>query len=105
MKMPWRRFLLLDGLGIVLIVPLLTLLGYHSQAFIDDVIGNVQRVERGLLFGILGGAAVVAIWFWLWRRRQRSARRRATGEAFVQPSRPVAHETEDDPAPPAKGPG
>lgn len=89
MKMPWRRFLLLDGLGIALIVPLLTWLGYTSQGLIDDMIENVQRVERGLLWAVIGAAVAIAAWVWIWRRRKRRQRRRGVGEAYVQPSLPV----------------
>jgi len=89
MKMPWRRFLLLDGLGIALIVPLLTWLGYHSASFIDDMIANVKRVERGILWAIVGGVLVLGLWFWLWRRRRSLRRERRLGETFVQPQRPV----------------
>lgn len=89
MKMSWRRFLFLDGLGIVLIVPLLTWLGFHSASFIEGVIATVQKVERGILWGAIGGGLLLAIWLWLWRRRRRLARQRRPTETFVQPQRPV----------------
>lgn len=90
MKMPWRRFLLLDGIGIAVIVPALILLGYHGASFIENMIATVQKVERGLLWGAIGAGALAAVWWWLWRRSQ--VRRRAAGlpkEAYVQPRRPV----------------
>jgi membrane protein DedA with SNARE-associated domain len=88
MKMPLQRFLLLDTLGIAMSVPLLTWLGYHSVAVIDQVIANVQKVERGILWATLGGGAVVALVFWLRRRRQQRLQRmlRPT-EAIVHPQR------------------
>jgi len=98
MKMPWRRFLVLDGLGILLIVPLLTWLGYHSQGFIDEMIENVQRVERGILWAVAGGAGALAIGLWAWRRGKRRKARRTVGEAFVQPSRPVQPPEDAEPA-------
>jgi len=89
MKMRWRRFLLLDGLGILLMVPLLVWLGLRSAGFIDEMIATVTRVERGILWGTIGGSAVLVLWFWLWRRR-RSRRLARPAEAFVQPQRPVS---------------
>jgi len=88
MKMPWRRFLVLDGLGILLIVPLLTWLGYTSAGFIDDMIANVQRVERGILWAAVGGLVVLALWAWLRRRRIVLQRQRGLGETFVHPVHP-----------------
>lgn len=90
MKMPWRRFLLLDGSGIVLMVPLLTWLGSRSAGFIDEMIETVQRVERGILWAAIGGGAVVLLWLWLWQRKRRQQRQSRPGEAFVQPQRPIA---------------
>lgn len=104
MKMPWRRFLLLDGLGIALIVPLLTWLGYHSQGFIDEVIVKVQKVERGILWAAIGGGIVVGLWFWWWRRRRFARMHRKVGETFVQPSRPVQSGEGPDGAPAAAAP-
>lgn len=89
MKMPWRRFLLLDGLGIALIVPSLTWLGYHSAGFIESVAATVKRVERGILWGSLAGAVVVGVWYWLWRRRRSLQRLGKPTETFVQPQRPI----------------
>ncbi len=90
MKMPWRRFLFYDGLGIVLIVPTLTWLGYHSASYIERMVATVQRVERGLLWGSIGGLVVVALWIWLWRRRRRQAQQKAPRDTFVEPQQPIA---------------
>jgi membrane protein DedA with SNARE-associated domain len=90
MKMSWGRFLLLDGAGILLIVPLLTWLGSHSAGVIDEVIAVVQRVERGILWTAVGGGAVLVLWVWLWRRRRRRQRAATPTDTFVQPQRPVS---------------
>ncbi len=90
MKMAWRRFLFLDGLGIALMVPAMTLVGFHSAEFIDRVIAMVQRVERGLLWTVMAGGVVLVAWFWIAQYRKRKAREAARQtEAFVQPQRPV----------------
>ncbi|HEX6810003.1 MAG TPA: DedA family protein [Planctomycetota bacterium] len=92
MKMPWPRFVLLDGLGIVLIVPLLTWLGYHSAGFIEIMIATVQKLERGILWlSVTGGVLFVAS-LWFWRRRRQLRRKPQPAEAFVQPQRPVQGE-------------
>lgn len=90
MKMAWRRFLLLDGLGIALIVPLLTWLGFRSAGFIRKMAQTVQEVESGILWGALAVAVLGSLWWWLHRRRQRRLQmlRRPT-ETFVQPQVPV----------------
>lgn len=92
MKMRWRRFLLLDGLGIVLIVPTLTWLGYHSAGFIESVVATVRKLERGILWATLLGLAGVGLWYWLRRRRARRLQPRPA-ETFVQPQRPVQEPT------------
>ncbi|MCA8951592.1 MAG: VTT domain-containing protein [Planctomycetes bacterium] len=105
MKMPWRRFLLYDGMGILVVVPLLTWLGHRSQAFIDEMIVNVQKVERGIVWTAIAGTVIVVLSFWWWRRRGRRLARRGVGEAYVQPSRPVAAESDDGAATAADGQG
>jgi len=107
MKMAWRRFLLLDGLGIALIVPLLTWLGFRSAGFIRKMAQTVQEVESGILWGALGAAVLGTLWWWLYRRRQRRLQllRRPT-ETFVQPQVPVQGRPLPpcEPAPPAPPP-
>jgi len=98
MKMPWTRFVMLDGIGIVLMVPSLTFLGYHSATFIEGLVAIVQRVERGILYGILGGSLLVAASLWFWRRRKQWRRKPQPAEAFVQPQRPVLGESAPPPA-------
>ncbi len=89
MKMRWTRFLFLDGLGIVLMVPLLTWIGFSSAGFIEEAIAWVEKVERGLLWGTVGGALVLALGLWWWRRRRQQKQRSEMTETFVQPKKPV----------------
>lgn len=96
MKMPAQRFLLLDGLGVAIIVPLMTFVGHRGAGVIDVVIERVQAVERGLVWSAIGGAVVVLGW-WLWRRRQkRRAMQKGPTEAFVEPQLPVPDEPPPD---------
>jgi membrane protein DedA with SNARE-associated domain len=89
MKMRWSRFLLLDGIGIVLMVPLLTWLGYSSAGIIEEVIQKVEKVERGLLWGTIISAVFVGISLWWWRRRRQQQNRSEMTETFIQPKKPV----------------
>ncbi len=89
MKMRWSRFLLLDGIGIVLMVPLLTWLGYSSAGIIEEVIQKVEKVERGLLWGTIISAVLVGISLWWWRRRRQQQSRSEMTETFIQPKKPV----------------
>jgi len=89
MKMPWRRFLMLDGLGIALLVPLLIWLGYSGAGFIDNVIDRVQTVERGLLWSVCGVVILGAGWLWLWRHRRQQKAVPPPAETFVEPQLPV----------------
>jgi membrane protein DedA with SNARE-associated domain len=92
MKMRWRRFLMLDGLGIVIIVPLMVWLGHRGAGVIDDVIARVKQVERGLLWSSIGVLLLASAW-WLLRRRARRAARPVPVETFVEPRLPVVDET------------
>ena len=94
MKMRWSRFLLLDGLGIILIAPLLTWLGFSSAGFIEDMIERIEKVERGLLWGVIGGTLLLAAGLWLQRRRRQQKRRGQMTEEFVQPQKRIS-EAED----------
>jgi membrane protein DedA with SNARE-associated domain len=99
MKMPWQRFLFLDALGIAMSVPLLSWLGFHSAAMIEEVIATVKKVERGILWTALGGGATVALVWWLrTRSRQRLLRLTRPTEAIVRPQR-----ANGDDAPPTAG--
>lgn len=89
MKMRWSRFLFLDGLGIVLMVPLLTWLGFSSAGFIEEMIAKVEKVERGLLWGTVATAVVLALGLWWWRRRRQQQQRSEMTETFVQPQKPI----------------
>lgn len=89
MKMRWTRFLILDGLGIVLIVPLMTWLGYSSAGVIEEVFQTVQKVERGLLWGVTALALTLGGGIWWWRRRRARKQQLALTETFVQPREPV----------------
>lgn len=100
MKMPLRRFLLLDGLGIALIVPLLVWVGDRCADFFDETWQRVQRIERGLLWAAVSGVVLAALWLW-WRQLQRRRRGRAPvpAETFVEPRVEVRSQEDGGPMP------
>ena len=89
MKMRWRRFLLLDGLGILILVPLMVWLGYGGAGVIDDVIARVQAIEKGILWLMLAGLVLSGLWYGLWRRQQRRRTHRRPAETYIEPRLPV----------------
>lgn len=95
-KMPWRRFLLLDGLGIVVLVPPLVLLGSSAGEYIEQAVAWVRRIETGILIGAGLGAATLGLWYWL---RLRGRHKLALGEpsdTYVKPSiEPVERPADD----------
>ena len=103
-KMPWWRFIILDLCGIALIVPPLVYVGYRFGGTIQDAISQVQELERGILYTVLGAGALVGSWFWLrWHRRQRLLVG-TQKESYVEPSKPVVPAKDgatEDPAPEA----
>jgi membrane protein DedA with SNARE-associated domain len=116
MKMRWLRFLTLDGMGIVVIVPILVYAGWSGGEVINKIVEWVRRVERGILWTSLAAAAVIAGWYWLFRRRRLQARPAPPTEAFVEPTvtpppdeaapvpPAIAPAAEAEPAPPATAP-
>ena len=64
-KMPWRRFLLLDALGIIVLVPPLVLIGYSAGEYIEQAVALVRGIETGILIALGLGAATLGLWYWL----------------------------------------
>jgi membrane protein DedA with SNARE-associated domain len=87
MRMPYRRFITLDLIGIAVVVPLFIWLGYSCGNFIDEAIAGVQRAERGVLIAAGAAALLALLWFWLVSRRRRLRQATAApSETFVRPS-------------------
>ena len=89
MKMTWRRFLFLDGLGIVMLVPLLVYLPYRFGAEIEELIEGVKGAERSILWTAFGAAVIAGLWWWLRRRRARKAATLRPEDTFVEPREPI----------------
>ncbi|MCC6671954.1 MAG: DedA family protein [Planctomycetes bacterium] len=99
MKMGLVRFVLLDLLGVVLVVPLFVYIGVHFGSVIDLAIARIKQVERGILLATLAGVALALAWWW-WRRRRRRARMQRPPDTFVGPT---IEPTTVDLAPPEAG--
>ncbi|MEO0479090.1 MAG: DedA family protein [Planctomycetota bacterium] len=88
MRMSFGRFLLLDGLGVVIIAPPLIWLGNRFGSSIEDVLGQVKQIEHGLLVTLAAVGTIGGVWYWLrWQRRQKALVGAAT-DAFVGPRLP-----------------
>lgn len=96
MRMPVTRFALLDGAGILLLVPTLVYAGFHFGSVFDEVIEFVKKVERSALIASISAGIAIGIWYWLRRRR---LQRRLVGPArdtYVEPKTRVRRPPEDD---------
>ncbi|MEM7200816.1 MAG: DedA family protein [Planctomycetota bacterium] len=86
MRMSYPRFIVLDLLGICLVVPIFTYVGYRFGSIIDDAILRVQQVERGILIAVAIAAGLVLLFYWL-RRHGRGQTATPKG-TYVGPSIP-----------------
>jgi membrane protein DedA with SNARE-associated domain len=98
LKTPLLRFVLLDSLGILIVVPPMVFLGHHFGGAIDDGVRRVQAFERGALIGLGACALVVGGWWWLRERRRQRLLVGQTVETYVEPSAPVLQEPPPDTA-------
>ena len=92
MKMPLHRFMLLDGAGILLLVPPLTLAGLYFGETIDDVITWVKRAERSVLIAVTLLGAGIGTWYWARRHRKllaEAADKPSLTDSYIEPKTPV----------------
>ena len=89
MRMRWARFMLLDGSGIALGVPLFVWVGARFGHVIDEAVARVRQIEHGLVVLAVAAGAVLFIWWFLRRRSMRRALLEGPSEAFVGPSAPA----------------
>ena len=86
MKMPWQRFLLLNGLGIVVLVPPLVLVGYTGGEYIEQAIASIRRIETGFLIASGLGLTGVGVWYWLRQRRRLKLALGSPADTYVEPT-------------------
>lgn len=68
----FRRFAIVDGVGVLITVPLVLAVGYFVGAPAIDALFWVSRSARAIFWVAAGVGAVWLIW--MWRRRARNAR-------------------------------
>lgn len=86
LRMRVVRFLVLDIAGIALVCPPLVFVGYHFGDVIDSAILMVQRVERGLLWGVVAAVVVLAVGWSLRQRKKQRELIRTPAETYVGPT-------------------
>ncbi|HHI79452.1 MAG TPA: DedA family protein [Planctomycetes bacterium] len=79
------RFLMIDGLGALLVVPLLGGLGYLFGDKIDSLVHFVEKTERGIFIVVASAAVLFAGWIWFRRHRRKSLLGKEVKETFVGP--------------------
>ncbi|MDP2245192.1 DedA family protein [Pseudomonas sp.] len=65
----WRRYLLLDAIGVAIWASGLGLAAYHLGAALDTLLSDFRRYQ----LYVLGALLVIGLGFWLRRRLRRSA--------------------------------
>ena len=71
-KIPWWKFMLVDGCSIGISAPAFILAGYYGAQHFDKVVHYAKRIELGLAITL--AIALVALLLWSWRRRRRAAK-------------------------------
>lgn len=85
MRMSIPRFLLMDGLGVLISVPAFWALGHFGGEKVDVVIEWVKTLERGILILVLVGSLVaVGLYFWFRQRQKRKLLGQEVLETFVE---------------------
>lgn len=75
LHVPFKVFLLYDGLAAVLSVPAIVGAVYHFGDELDSVVRVIQRIEHSIVFVIFAVMGVVAFkWYWTHRKLKRAAR-------------------------------
>ena len=88
MKMTYRRFIILDLLGIGVVVPAVVFFGKSAGTYVDSAIDWLQAAERWILIGIIVAAVLTSLIIWLRKRRKNQASE-GPSEAYVAPSREI----------------
>jgi membrane protein DedA with SNARE-associated domain len=79
------RFLMIDGLGALVVVPLLGGMGYLFGDKIDDLVHFVEKTEKGIFIVVASGAVILAGWMWFRRSRRKMLLGKEVKETFVGP--------------------
>lgn len=79
------KFLLVDGLGVMISAPLLLWVGFHYGDKLESAIKWVETTERGLLIVGLAAAFVLGVYIWWKVKRRRRLLGTDVRETFVGP--------------------
>ncbi|MBJ6762139.1 DedA family protein [Myxococcaceae bacterium JPH2] len=95
--MPYWRFIFWDGLAALLSAPVFVWLGFHFGSELDMVISKMKEGQ----VAVLGTLAVLAVGYFLWRRRRAAIQRAEAAKATPVSTPPeMASSTKVEPSGP-----
>lgn len=75
LKMPYRRFVILDGMAALISAPLIVWITYHFFNYFDGETGKVLKVvrntEKWLLIGVMSAVLIVSVLIYRYQRKKK----------------------------------
>jgi membrane protein DedA with SNARE-associated domain len=96
LRMKLWKFVLMDGMGIVVVTNVFVFLGYRFGAQIDSLVQTIATAEKWVLVLTLGGIGAGGLVWLALRRRKRLALLREPAETYVEPSVAPATDLDGD---------
>lgn len=70
MKIPFKKFIVLDCIGGLLSVPLFVGLGYLFAEHVDSLRRDISHIQSWVIAGIILAVAIYLVWKWLRTRKE-----------------------------------
>jgi len=70
MKVPWKRFIIIDCLGGLVSVPLFVGLGYLFGSHVDELRHDMHKIHSWVIAVVIGVIAIFFLWRWLKSRKE-----------------------------------
>lgn len=107
LRMKLWQFILMDGIGIIVVTNIFVFLGYHFGEQITTIVKWIGRGEKWVLVVSITGIALAGLFVLTHQRRKKLAIMREQAETYVEPTVPPPEDDEPGdpqvppPAPPA----